>query len=280
MFSNPVKNQSSLSPFTSYMEDAGTKTQRYETHDNGGRPFVVELTLVDDAFYNVQVFKNVYDNATDTYNQETNPLITFEGVQVWIGYSPDCKTTRYSGGYGPKFDGNSFLICDDAEALKYTFIGESIFSFHASMPIVAYHSPVGNSDVPYPYAIDCEGHFYLMIENVEMHPPNGQSFDTDPDRFCPYDRYYGHDKVRCMPEQIDYDNGDPNGPFWVNANTRLRDIPNLEATRFYQSVGRKHKPTSTTYTVEQVEQMQANANLAAGSFVPLSNMRIICPRTF
>jgi hypothetical protein len=44
---------------------------------------------------------------------------------------------------------------------NYTFIGGGVTSFITQALIVKYESPIGNNDVPYPYAID-----YLMIEGI------------------------------------------------------------------------------------------------------------------
>ena len=60
--------------------------------------------------------------------------------------------TEYSGGYGDEFDGNSILV--HISENKYVYIGSSIYSFESQAKIIRYISPVGNSDVPYPYAID------------------------------------------------------------------------------------------------------------------------------
>jgi hypothetical protein len=38
--------------------------------------------------------------------------------------------------------------------------------FTASDKIVSFHSPLGNSDVPYPYAVDSSRRYYLLAEQV------------------------------------------------------------------------------------------------------------------
>lgn len=51
-------------------------------------------------------------------------------------------------------------------------------------------SPVGNSDVPYPYAVDRNGSYYLLIEGVVLHrvPPSSD----------PYDWYYRSENMGSM----------------------------------------------------------------------------------
>jgi len=65
------------------------------------------------------------------------------------------------------YGGNSLLLKVRRDKNEYVFIGESVFFFAtpADDPIFEYHSPVGNSAVPYPYAIG-KKYTYLMIEMI------------------------------------------------------------------------------------------------------------------
>lgn len=49
---------------------------------------------------------------------------------------------------------------------NYVFIGGKIFSFKSYSQITDFVSQIGNSDVPYPVAIDSEQNHYLLIEDV------------------------------------------------------------------------------------------------------------------
>lgn len=146
----------------------------YLTHDNGARPFKVELN-----------YKNKIINVFN--NNNGIKLYLFNYTNIWIGKSPKTEATIFSGGYGTKFDGNSILI--ETSNLQYIYIGEMIFSFKSITPIKKYLSPVGNNDVPYPYAIDIKGYIYLMIENVILKP-----HQKTKDLLCknndPYNVYY------------------------------------------------------------------------------------------
>lgn len=64
----------------------------------------------------------------------------------------------------------------------YVYIGSEIFSFKTDSKIIDYVSPVGNNDVPYPYAIDANDYYYLMIEKIKIKVP--EQYDD-----C-YDYYY------------------------------------------------------------------------------------------
>ena len=70
-------------------------------------------------------------------------------------------------------DGNSILV--ETDTREYTYIGHRVYSFSTDSDIVEYISEVGNSDVPYPYAIDSDGKYYLMLEDVIVNSvPNEQ----------------------------------------------------------------------------------------------------------
>ena len=66
---------------------------------------------------------------------------------------------------GAEFDGNSILVqLHDATATntKYMFIGDCIATFTTRSPIKQFVSMIGNNDVPYPFAIDEDGVYYVM----------------------------------------------------------------------------------------------------------------------
>jgi hypothetical protein len=147
----------------------------YKIHDNGGRPFkcIVEGNII-----------KIYNN----YKKKEEHFLQFEFEKIFIGKSPLNSMTAFSGGHGSGFDGNSILI--KLNNLIYVSIGYEIYSFEAMCEIVDYVSPVGNSDVPYPYAIDCNQNYYLTIEDVIIE--NNKDFaeymkNTNHD---PYNYYY------------------------------------------------------------------------------------------
>jgi hypothetical protein len=125
-------------------------------------------------------------NTDPEYNNEDAysylPSYTFDNVvEIFIGKSPLNHMTEFSGGNGPHFDGNTFLL--HLGGNEYIYIGDKeIRKFTTKNTIIAYNSPVGNNRVPYPYATDDRGMVYLMIENVIMSRP----LETDD----PYEDYY------------------------------------------------------------------------------------------
>lgn len=125
----------------------------YETHDNGGRPFRV---VYDDSNKRVAIL------TLDIRKSEYTILVKeYKHVEkLWVGKSPLNPTSKYSGGYGKKFDGNSILI--QLPNRKYVFVGDRVYEFQTVEPITKYYSTVGNSDVPYPVALS-EHYIYFML---------------------------------------------------------------------------------------------------------------------
>lgn len=145
----------------------------YYIHDNGGRPFKVTVngTHVD-----------VYKRNGEWEGYENEAVVSFDCQRVFIGKSPLNAMTEFSGGHGPDFDGNTILL--DLGGGEYVYIGGWIKKFKCEKEIVEYISHVGNNDVPYPYAIDSNGEYYLIIEDVIVSGVPEESKDE------PYTYYY------------------------------------------------------------------------------------------
>lgn len=128
----------------------------YYTHDNGGRPFKVVVVKENVKIYKrTRIHVNEYDDT---------PIFEYQPEKIFIGKSLENKMTKYSGGCRPDFDGNSILL--KMSELEYIYIGEIIKSFTSSAEITTYVSSVGNSDVVYPYAVDVDENYYLIIHDV------------------------------------------------------------------------------------------------------------------
>jgi hypothetical protein len=141
----------------------------YLIHDNGGRPF--RVSVVDENHVRV--------DKIDTDQQ----ILEFQGLAgIFIGASPKNPMTEFSGGFGDKFLGNSILL--HVAGLTYVFLGHEIYQFDALAPIKTFVSPVGNNDVPYPFAFDTLGNGYLMLEKVCL------ASIPEAARDDPYDWYY------------------------------------------------------------------------------------------
>jgi hypothetical protein len=141
-----------------------TSVVSYFTHDNGSRPYRVTISATSS--------NSLLNDVTIQSTKEKCGKKFYTKVflcEIFIGKSMFNAMTDFSGGYGDAFDGNSFVInmdstCDDTH--KYMYVGNNIFVFSLDAKIISYVSPVGNNDVPYPYAICENGDIVLMIENV------------------------------------------------------------------------------------------------------------------
>ena len=131
----------------------------YMIHDNGGRPF---KCVIDRNSISIYKQKQRDSNNENTY--EEKPSLIFHPERIMIGRSPLNSMTKFSGGHGPEFDGNTILL--DMGSNEYIYIGSEIWSFDAEEKIIDYISPVGNNDVPYPYAIDTARNIYLITFDV------------------------------------------------------------------------------------------------------------------
>jgi hypothetical protein len=171
--------------------NAGNNPNIYFTHDNGGKPFKV---IIDN--HTVKIYKQILDS--DKY--EVKPILIYKPIAIFIGRSPMTKNSVDSG---PEFDGNSILLQIGNNI--YTYIGSEIFSFDTRGKIIKYVSPIGNNDVPYPYAIDEFGNIYLLTENIVI--KNNEKVEKQMKKYDdPYEYYYDYalitlDNGRIPPKQ-------------------------------------------------------------------------------
>lgn len=130
----------------------------YYTCDNGGRPFKV---VFDPTNRQCKIFKIIDENLK---RYSSIPIKVFSYQKAFIGKSPYFETKKkhqiQQQHYGPEYDGNSILL--HIKDNIYVFIGESIYQFYSD-EIKKFVSPVGNSEVPYPYAITNKD-IHLLLE--------------------------------------------------------------------------------------------------------------------
>ena len=173
-------------------------TKSYFTHDNGGRPFLV---YIKDQQVSIYKKSNKYYFVEDENENEDNKnkwmyihfIAKYKPLKIWIGRSPKNKITLGGGGFGKDFYGNSILL--QITKNNYVFIGTSIFKFEHKNQIVKFVSPVGNSDVPYPFAIDNKNNCILFEEHIIIKDiPKKYSND-------PYQFYYDNENQKNQNNQ-------------------------------------------------------------------------------
>ena len=151
----------------------------YEIHDNGGRPFRVDI-----QGNNVSIWKNMneYDIVNGKFTTIEHPpkqILQFTADNVFVGKKS--PKGGYDGLRPKQAEGNSILLQVDE---KYVYIGSEIYQFSPVKgdTIEKYYSDIGNSDVPYPYAVG-KTHVYLMLDKVAV---NTTYFDMKKDIYRQY----------------------------------------------------------------------------------------------
>jgi hypothetical protein len=133
--------------------------QEYLTHDNGSRPFKVIISS-----NKIEIYKQSDADIYADNNKYTDLIMRIlECERIFIGDDPICCSERAKEHLPDEFYlGNSILI--HIKNNSYVYVGDNISQFESFDYIVEYWSPIGNNDVPYPYAIG-ETFTYLMLES-------------------------------------------------------------------------------------------------------------------
>lgn len=158
----------------------------YAIHNNGGCPYIV--------YVNPDKHVRVYRKSPDRFipaSQYSGIFLEDRWMYIDLVLEVRAKTLWIDPTSPENERGNSMLV--QVSSSSYLFIGESIYSFQlpATTRIVRYRSPIGNNDVPYPYAIDKQGNVYLLIEKVVV-----RGDLTDPYRSYYNDRTKGRPLIR------------------------------------------------------------------------------------
>ena len=151
-----------------------TPKSKYITLDNGDRPYVVyDYGNKIDVYFNRNTAENKKDGSS---------TFTLQGKIMEISYKKIFVGENYLESSRKHDKGSSIVV--ETSPLHYTFIGDCIFEFRTLDPIKILYSPVGNSAVPYPYAVG-ETNTYLLTPQY-LYIPN-ENIDLTQDV---YDQYY------------------------------------------------------------------------------------------
>ncbi len=153
------------------------KANTYYIHNNGGRPFKV---TIDD--HRMSIYRMTEYDPEWKYEDTPYLSIPLSGKKVFIPKSHPKTPCAHFERPTKKFKGNSILLQVDPHT--YLYVGGCyVYMFETEDEILEYYSPVGNSDVPYPWAVGTEN-VYFLIENGVM--PKSQITDHG----FPYNDYY------------------------------------------------------------------------------------------
>jgi hypothetical protein len=141
----------------------GTKT--YDIHDNGNRPFRVEV-----SGKTVSIYKGVLPEGENDYDKMvyTKLVKTLTVNAVHIGEST-CDSAAYiQDACGKWATGNTILL--HVSGNKYIFVGPEIYEFTMEDEFEAFYSQIGHNDVPYPIVLGSK-YVYLMMDGDHKYIP-------------------------------------------------------------------------------------------------------------
>ena len=95
----------------------------------------------------------------------------YKPSRVFVGRSLRNSFTKFGGGHGVRFYGNSILVeSQTPDGFRYALIGRSItrFAVPDGARVEVFMSPVGNDDVPYPFAVDSLMRTHLLVSDVTL----------------------------------------------------------------------------------------------------------------
>ena len=146
----------------------------YEIINNGSTTFIAFVKPGS----RIEVYTNIYRE-----DRQLNPdkkVLDVAYSKLFLG--DNLLNDPYYGKKG-KLIGNSILIQTGKN--KYVYVGSEIYSIETKEDIKKYYSPIGNSFVPYPYAVG-ESLTYFMLDKETL--PN-ELLDLKKDA---YGQFYGH----------------------------------------------------------------------------------------
>ena len=144
---------------------------KYEIHDNGSVPYWVEVNgKTVTILQNMDSYKMINGKLPEAPNK------TFIVDEVFVG-----KTSPT----GPKSPPGTTMLFRVGS--KYVYVGSEMYEFTTNDVISKFYSDLGNSDVPYPYAIG-EKYIYIMLDKVAVEK---SLFDMKEDIYKQYyEKYY------------------------------------------------------------------------------------------
>lgn len=169
------------------------KGKIYFIHDNGGRPFKVIINKNDKIAY---VYRDTRDwKMKDVPDEPIYDKLVLKTKYKKVFDGSPISNDFIKGGYTFEI-GNSMLL--QISKTLYIHIGIEIYSFIISNSkdeeIIQYVSPIGNNDVPYPFAVS-KNKTYLMIEDVILDNQElnkvGETCTPEKYKTDPYFLYYG-----------------------------------------------------------------------------------------
>jgi hypothetical protein len=139
-------------------------SKSYLTHDNGARPYKVQVSGKSVEIYRGKYRRSLENTkAIDYDHMDHDELIKKLTVkEVHVGTSPCIPNADWCGA---PTKGNTMLL--HVSGKKYIHVGHGIFEFNMEDDFDSYYSMVGNNDVPYPITLGTK-YVYFMLDNAMM----------------------------------------------------------------------------------------------------------------
>jgi hypothetical protein len=160
--------------------------KKYFIHSNGSRPYLVYVKKLDVHIYKIENesklnFEDYSLKDEDNLWMYTKLVKRIKSQKVFIGNSPKIEMTKFSGGYGKKFDGNTILLL--LKKNNYVLIdGDGLTNFTTKNDeIKKYYSFVGNNNVTYPMAIGEKNYYFWTYPNGYMDKSNFPKMKNEED---------------------------------------------------------------------------------------------------
>ena len=153
---------------------------KYNIHANGATPYYVEVRGKKVTVLQNMNEDNFVDGKFTVIEHPSKKLFTVEADEVFVG-----KTSPT----GPKSPPGTTMLFRVGS--KYMYVGSEIYEFSTNDVISKFYSDLGNSDVPYPYAVG-EKYVYIMLDKVAIEKT---LFNMKEDI---YKQYYENMKVKKM----------------------------------------------------------------------------------
>jgi len=176
----------------------------YLIHDNGGRPYKVQISGKTVEIYKGEYVKKA--NGSIDYNTTTMDysklLKRLSAEKVYVGKS-SCGTSADL--CGKPAIGNTLLL--HLTGKKYMHIGHGITEFTIDDKVDDYFSLVGNNDVPYPILLGTEN-VYFLLDNAYYPRSAFTAKMSKLDWEDAYQYYYGFkdmatgEKVECKQASL------------------------------------------------------------------------------
>ena len=113
---------------------------------------------------------SIHDNYSIPYTVfiKNNDIYIFDKFELKIHLNAEQIFLASSQLDNPNTNIHTILLELNLENLEYMHISNKICTFNAYYPIIKYVTLMGNNDVLYEYAIDCENNYYLFSADIVL----------------------------------------------------------------------------------------------------------------